>query len=404
MKTYQLHSNPISILSQFPAFGKRLEAVPDPGTCLLSLGGDLEKAGVYLCAGIGLQAPLALRVLSRPEMLTLVGELRARGFRVAVGLEACGFGWEFQRQLRMAGAEVLTFAPEPLNGKRKTNRRDAAALARLVAARLVHGDERAGRVVREPNELEQRRRALCRHRQQLVGIRGKLEAFGRNLLHDFGVHDAPECWWGRKMWRVLEKRLAQESERGQWLLELLGPQRELALQTHQRILDLDEHLEAIGREVVTVPMPKGLGAATATLVVLEMVQPGRFNNRKQVGSYLGCSPREHSTGEGQLLGSIDKMGNKRLRSALTEAVWRLLRWEPTWRGFSQWGTLLREKNVGAVRKKKAVIACVRLLGIDLWRLLTARATLTELGFAGSASPHPDAAADDAMASPEPCAA
>lgn len=308
-----------------------------------------------------------------------------------VGLEACGFGWELQRELRQAGAQVLTFAPEPLCGKRKTNRRDAAALCRLVAARVLHGDEKAGRVVREPTPLEQRRRAICRHRTQLVGIRGKLEAFGRNLLHDFGLHDAPDCWWGKKMWPVLQARLAREGERGEWLSSLLWPLCEQARHTHTRLLELDKSLAEIGQAVIPVPMPKGLGDLTATLVMLEMADPQRFKNRKQVGSYLGCSPREHSTGEGQLLGRIDKIGNKRLRSALTEAVWRLLKWEPRWRGFARWGEVLREKNTGGVRKKKAVIACVRLLGIDLWRLMTRRATLADLGFRGTEQSIPVAA-------------
>ena len=45
--------------------------------------------------------------------------------------------------------------------------------------------------------------------------------------------------------------------------------------------------------------------------------------------------------------------------------------------------IINDKQAGSVRKKKAVIACVRLLFIDLWRLHTGRATLTELGFKGA---------------------
>ena len=41
--------------------------------------------------------------------------------------------------------------------------------------------------------------------------------------------------------------------------------------------------------------------------------------------------------------------------------------------------LLRDKKGSSVRKKKAVIACVRLLFIDLWRLNTGRTTLDALG-------------------------
>lgn len=71
-----------------------------------------------------------------------------------------------------------------------------------------------------------------------------------------------------------------------------------------------------------------------------------------------------------------------MRSLLTEAVYRLLRWEPRWHGFAKWGSVIREHG-SSVRKKKAVIACVRLLFIDLWRLFTGRATLADLGFRGA---------------------
>ena len=139
---------------------------------------------------------------------------------------------------------------------------------------------------------------------------------------------------------------------------------------------------------------RGLGQLTALTTCLEVMDWRRFHNRKQVGSYIGCAPSEHSTGPGQLLGGIDRQGNRRLRSLLTEAVWRLLRWEPCWQGFAKWGAVLRETHGSSVRKKKAIIACVRLLFIDLWRLFTGRATLAGLGFTGppaAAAPDPEPA-------------
>jgi hypothetical protein len=51
------------------------------------------------------------------------------------------------------------------------------------------------------------------------------------------------------------------------------------------------------------------------------------------------------------------------------------------RAFAKWGPIIQSHG-SSVRKKKAVIACVRLLFIDLWRLFTARATLADLGFRG----------------------
>ncbi len=139
--------------------------------------------------------------------------------------------------------------------------------------------------------------------------------------------------------------------------------------------------------------PTGLGQLTALTACLEVMDWQRFSNRKKVGSFIGCAPSENSTGgDGQLLGAIDRQGNRRLRSLLTEAIWRLIRWEPRWHGFAKWGAIIRETHGSSVRKKKAVIACVRLLFIDLWRLFTGRATLAALGFQGAPTASEPAAA------------
>ena len=148
------------------------------------------------------------------------------------------------------------------------------------------------------------------------------------------------------------------------------------------------HPPAVGESTVQA---YGLGDLTQTTLALEVMDWHRFKNRKQAGSYVGCSPSEYSTGPGQVLGNIDRQGNRRLRSALTEAVWRLLRWNPGWRGFAKFGAVLRDKTGSSVRKKKAVIACVRLLFVDQWRLHTGRTTLEALGLKARPAPLPDQA-------------
>ena len=386
MKTYQLRpvcpTHP-AILDRLPSLQRRLAAEEAGGgeRAFVCLGGDLEKAGVCLAMQIGAGGVCAHGMFSRQEAAALVSELLARGWPVAVGVEACGFGWRFQTQLREAGATVFSFATEPLTGRRKNNRRDAAALARLVAGRVIHGDLKCGRVVREPSVDEQRRRYLTRHRAQLVALRGRIEGQGRGLLYDLGHEAVPDCWWGRKTWPRLMARLAATGD--QWLCQALEKQREIALAVHAQILALDAEIDTFAQQQATraetPSVPRGLGALTSTTLGFEIMDWHRFKNRKQAGSYIGCSPSEHSTGTGQLLGNIDRQGNRRLRTALTEAVWRLLQWNPGWRGFAKFGEVLREKTGSNVRKKKAVMACVRLLFIDLWRLHTGRTTLEAVG-------------------------
>ena len=120
-----------------------------------------------------------------------------------------------------------------------------------------------------------------------------------------------------------------------------------------------------------------MGEITAVTLDGEVCDWGRFFNRKQIGSYTGCCPGEHSSGGKRQLGSIDRMGNGRVRCLLVEAVWRLLRWQPQWKAAQRMKVKLAE---GSAVRKKTVVALARLLAIDLWRWRTGRATFADLGW------------------------
>jgi transposase len=142
----------------------------------------------------------------------------------------------------------------------------------------------------------------------------------------------------------------------------------------KQIQALTEQLE----QRVRGPLPTGLGAMTMALFQAEMCDVKRFNNRKQVGSYIGCCPSQYASGETARMGGIDRHGNKHLRVLLVEAVWRLVRYQPGWLAYRR---LLGRLSAGAAMRKKTVVALARQLAIDLWRVGTGRATWAELGFA-----------------------
>ena len=109
MKKYQLHTKSEDTLKRFPALCKFLqgaERMPAaPGApWVLCLGADIEKAGACVAVQCGLSEPVSLGTVTRETVLSPLPVLRARGWHSVLGLEACGFGWRFQRQLREAGA------------------------------------------------------------------------------------------------------------------------------------------------------------------------------------------------------------------------------------------------------------------------------------------------------------
>ena len=60
---------------------------------------------------------------SREGWLEVVRWLCAQACTVHVVEEACGFGWQFHRDLLALGVDAIVCAPQMLNGKRKTDSR-----------------------------------------------------------------------------------------------------------------------------------------------------------------------------------------------------------------------------------------------------------------------------------------
>jgi transposase len=343
------------------------------------LGLDLELRGAQGAAIIGGGTPLDLGKHARADWLALVRWLVAQGCAVHVVEEACGFGWQFHRDLTVAGAQAIVSAPEALNGKRKTDKRDARSLAALLFDRVARGNRRALRMVRVPEAQAHRRRTEGRHRTQMVEARNRLEAVGRGMMWDHDFHEVPEGWWGPRKWPKLSATLTALGKA--WLVAMLAPLQQTILSLVRRIQQLDAVLATHAAQMgLSAPAPKGLGEPTRVRLAAEAQDWRRFNNRKQVGSYLGMCPSESSSGGRQRLGSIDRMGNRRMRTMLVEAVWRLHKWNTGWRGFAKFPHVFAAgAKVGGATKKKAVVACARLLGVDLWRIETGRIKLEDVG-------------------------
>ncbi|PYL91391.1 MAG: hypothetical protein DMF14_07090 [Verrucomicrobia bacterium] len=106
----------------------------------------------------------------------------------------------------------------------------------------------------------------------------------------------------------------------------------------------------------------------------------RFSNRRRVGSYTGLCPGEDSSGNTRIQRCVTKHGNPRLRAALVEAAWRLVRFQPDYRAVKKWRHLLAKEALatGAARKK-AIVAVARRLAVELWRIRTDRVSAAQLG-------------------------
>jgi transposase len=265
-----------------------------------------------------------------------------------------------------ARAQSFLITPIDLNGKRKTDKLDARALC-LRLSRWLDGNRDELAPIRIPSQSEQHKREGTRRRKFLAGVIRSLANRGHAQVSEYCHDSLPHRWWGPRNWTKL-------TSLDPWVLDVLAKLRDLILGMEAQLAELEAQLIARVKDQV---IPKGLGELTLVTLDGEICDWHRFNNRKQVGSYTGCCPGEHSSGNKRRVGSIDRLGNGRVRALLVEAVWRFLQWQPLWKTALKMKTKL---GAGTAMKKKTVIALARQLAIDLWRWRTGRCTMEQLGW------------------------
>jgi transposase len=341
-------------------------ATIDPNKTLLKLGMDVHLDFSMVVVQKGHGALATPRKFTRAQLVAQTSKWSAEGFQVFCVQDSCGFGFTLHRELVAAGAQSFMITPIALNGARKTDKLDARALCQRLS-RWIDGDRDELAPIRIPSLAEQHQREGTRRRKFLGRLIRMLANRGHGQVAEYLHEPLPSRWWGPRNWKKL-------SVLDPWVLAQLNGLRELILQLEAQMDQLEAELVA---RVKDQERPKALGEITLVTLDGEVCDWFRFFNRKQIGSYTGCCPGEHSSGGKRRLGSIDRMGNGRLRTLLVEAVHRFLFWQPHWKSALRFRSRLTD---GKALKKKIVVALARLLAIDLWRWRTGRATLADLGW------------------------
>jgi transposase len=137
-------------------------------------------------------------------------------------------------------------------------------------------------------------------------------------------------------------------------------------------LDRAVRAEAEQRPEVRLLMTHpGVGPVVGLAYALTIGPTARFRRGKQVASYLGLIPREHSSGGRQKLGSISKQGNTMMRTLLVEAAQTAVRFdEELRRGYGR----LKAKNHSAPAK----VMVARKLAVRMYWMLREKKSYTQL--------------------------
>ncbi len=285
--------------------------------------------------------------------------------KVRVGVEASGYLQWFERLLAELGHELWVGDAARIRAsevrQQKTDARDARLLLELLL------EDRFPKLWM--SSLEERDlRQLLVHRLRLVQMRTRIKNQLHYLALNQGLQRKRRLWTeaGRKELEALPllpwaDRRRQELLR--WLQVLDQDIEELSLQVEQQAQARPEAVQ-----LMTHP---GVGPQTALAFVLILGPWQRFPRGKQVASYLGLIPREHSSGGRQRLGHISKQGNTLMRRLLGEAAQTAARLDPDLRRLYQ---RLKHRKHHSIAK----VAVARQLAVRLYWMLRTGKTYAQL--------------------------
>ena len=284
-----------------------------------------------------------------------------------VVMEACGpSGWINDLCLEL-GLKTLVCSTNDeawrwKNVKRKTDKDDSLKLARMAMMRQLTP-------VHIPSHTVREHRTLIKYRKKLVGRVNQIKNSIRGLFACRGIEiDRGQPAWrtGRELInshrRPLVECSLEELGRGQLDVELtqldsLGDQ----------LADVERRLDVIANEderiqrVRTIP---GVGRKTAEVIVTALDDVDRFDNARQVSTYIGLVPRQYQSGETDRNGRITKRGSRLLRTMLVECAWLNLR-------YNEWSRTTYDRTHGGqqTRKKNAAISLARKIAVVAWSML-----------------------------------
>jgi transposase len=273
-----------------------------------------------------------------------------------VGIETVGNDQWFVQLLQKLGHEVCVGDAAQIRAsyvrKQKTDRRDAKHILKL----LVEG--RFPRIWIPDIEMRDHRQLLM-HRHKLVQIRTRVKNELQHLMLNQGMQKKQKLWSTEGRAALASLPLEPWTDRRRKdLLNLLA-------MLDAQLESLNDAVTRVAKDypgVALLMSQPGVGAVTALAFVLTLGDVHRFRRGKQVASYLGLIPREHSSGGKQRMGGISKQGNRLLRFLLVEAANIAVRFDPE----------LRKEYLHRCHQKHftvAKVATARKLAIRLYWIL-----------------------------------
>ncbi|HTP26160.1 MAG TPA: IS110 family transposase [Anaeromyxobacteraceae bacterium] len=287
---------------------------------------------------------------NRPEAVRRLVKKLGPVERLRVCYEAGPTGYVLYWQLTEMGVkcEVVapTLVPVKVGDKVKTDRRDAAKLARCYRA----GDLTP---VWVPDVAHEALRDLVRARlaakRDQLRHRHRLQKFllrhGRRPPEKVRTWTEAHLKWVRDGVRFDQP--AQEATLNDYLNEVERARERIQRLEHAIDDSIGRMPEQMRAVVNALQALRGVAKVSAVTVVAELGQVSRFEKPKQLMGYAGIVSREDSSGVRERRGAITKTGNAHLRRIVVEAAW-------SYRHRPAKGPQLRKRQEGQSEEVKAI--------------------------------------------------
>ena len=295
---------------------------------IVYIGIDVHKntySVAAICEGVVVKKPFTQR--ASPALLATSLQRMFAGADIRAVYEAGFSGFCLQRFLEEKGIKCFVVDPGTVEKSpkaiAKTDKIDSLMLAsHLAAGRL--------RFVRIPSLEEEFDRLVTRTREQLVETRTGICNQIKSRLLQFGHLKADENW------AMSEKRLAALAASK----EIPAPLKEILAKLGKAWSCVNSEIRAIEAEIraktdvnstkidkvmATYESAPGFGLVSARTMAAELGDMSQFATAKQLYSFVGLTPTEHSSGGHRRLGNISRRGPWRIRRILVEIAWRAIK-------------------------------------------------------------------------------
>lgn len=267
---------------------------------------DTSKAVFTLhCIGQADQPVLRLN-LRRPRLVAFFKKLPP----TEIVMEACGGAHHWARTLAPLGHTLRLIPPQyvkPFVKRAKNDRNDAEAIAEAAGRPNIHP-------VPVKSAAQQAAAMVLKVRDTLVCQRTLLVNTLRGHATEFGVIAARGISAVGGLLKAIEMETTIPPQARE-MLALLG---EEVAHLDTRIKEIEVKLLAAHRanplSVLLATIP-GIGPITALTLAIE-IDAAAFESGRHLASWIGLTPKEHSTGGKQRMGGISRAGNERLRQLL----------------------------------------------------------------------------------------